>query len=151
VLARGQNLTSTLRTIVVDILCYALPYYQVSRSFRRPEDLRWFLSGLFFASFVLSIIAFYESRFGFLVYEAIAEHFGATDAGGGYVHQRSGLLRAHVTLGDATVFGVFLSRAFIAALPMRDLFRTKRNWQVALGVILLGLYATNARGAVFRS
>jgi O-antigen ligase len=145
--ARGApNFTSFLRSEVNALISFAIPYFAVTRAVRKPEDLRLMLLATCFGFFVLSIMAIYESRTGFLVYDFIAQRLGSTESTLGYLHVRSGMLRAHATFGDATALGSVIASVFLTMMVLRGTFRTRNCYFVALLVLLAGLYATNSRG-----
>jgi hypothetical protein len=146
--ARGQNFTSTLRTIFGISVALIFPYVVISRSLRRPEDVRRLIFTIVFAAFVLSCEAVYEWRMNFLPYELITQHLGAAMSISSYSKQRSGGLRASTAFPEPTSFGLFLAIAFLATLASRDAFKSRRSQMLALIVVLAGLYASNARSPI---
>jgi len=147
--ARGApNFTSFLRSEANALISFAIPYFAVTRAFRKPDDLRLMLLATCFGFFVLSTMAVYESRTGFLLYDFIAQRLGSTESTLGYLHVRSGMLRAHATFGDATALGTAIAGAFLATMVLRSSFRTRACYFVALLALFGGLYATNSRGPI---
>ena len=142
--ARDLNFTSTLRAITDPSLTIALPYFLLSRAIPRAEDIRRLLLTVCFGAAVMSIVAFYEARTGWLIYDSVSHHLGLA-SGGTYAHGRGGVLRAGASFEEATTFGVFLGAALIAVLASRDVFQSNRKWMVAVGMLCLGLFAANAR------
>lgn len=146
--ARGGNATSILRSETNVFLSYLLPYFVVSRSFARPEDLRRTLLAIGFIAFALSGIAIYESQRGVLLYNIVSQRLGIAELLSSYSHQRGGRLRATASFVEATSFGAFLSTAFIALLPLRDTFRTKRYRFIGFLGVFAGIYMANTRAAL---
>jgi hypothetical protein len=143
--ARGLNVTSTLRVFTSAAVPMIFPYAIISRSMRNPEDMRRLVFTIAFAAFILSCEAVYEWRTAFLPYEMITRHLDTMLTISSYSKLRSGAVRAAASFPESTGLGLFLAAAFLAMLASRPSFRSKRYWMVGLGVILAGIYATNAR------
>jgi hypothetical protein len=146
--ARGSNATSILRSETNVFFSYLLPYFVVSRSFGRPEDLRRALIAIGFIAFVLSGIAVYESQRNVLLYNVVSQRLGIAELISSYSHQRGGKLRATASFVEATSFGAFLSTAFIAILPLRDSFRSKTYRAIGFLGVFAGIYMANTRAAL---
>ncbi|MDO6413532.1 O-antigen ligase family protein [Sphingomonas sp. BIUV-7] len=146
--ARGNNFTSILRVETNVVLSYLLPYYVISRSLTRPEDIRRLLLALAFVAFVFSGIAIYESRRGVLLYNVLSQRVGVIELLSAYAHQRGGYLRAAASFYEATSFGSFLCTGYLSMLALGDTFRTRQRRLLGFAGILVGIYMANTRGAL---
>lgn len=144
--ARGLNATSTLREVVGVLLSYALPYWAVRRSVTKVEDLGRLLLALCFAGTVMSVIAFYEAKSFWPIYEILSMHYGIPPPLSQALKVRAGLMRGNATFPESTSFSWLLAICFVATLVLRDRFRSRTHWYVALVAIVAGLLATQARG-----
>lgn len=146
--ARGLSFTVTTRALLGPTLTLAVPYFAISRSLLRPEDVRRLLLTIAFYAFCLSAVAVFEAKSGFLVYEAISRHYGLRGGELAYGHSRSGFLRAAGSFPESITFGIFLVLSLVATLGVRDAFRNEGRWLVALVGIGVGLLAANTRSGL---
>lgn len=146
--ARGTTFTNMLRSDASIACSLILPYVVLSRSFRKPEDLGRLMLAICLCGFAMSAIGLYESRRGALPYDMVQNRIGILGTISSYSHQRAGALRATGSFVEATSFGLFVSLAFVALLPIRTMFRSKWSWRVAMGGLIVGLYSANTRAGM---
>ncbi len=145
--ARDPSSTATIRQIVPLFLTIWVPYYLISRSLNRVEDVRRFLLAFVLAGFVMAAIATVEARLHWLIYKQIEGLLNIQTSINGYSKQRAGMIRAPASFPESTSLATFLVLAFMAALALRDTFASRGKWLIVLLVLSLGLLSANSRGA----
>ncbi|WP_174275097.1 O-antigen ligase family protein [Sphingomonas bacterium] len=146
--ARGMNLTSAIRTWTTPVIALTIPYFVVSRNLKSVEDIRRVFLAFSFVGFVLGFISLIETTTHWLIYQSLYETLHLPRGGVSlYLKIRSGLLRAPTSFDESTSFGLFLAFTMMFCMAGRDVFKKKRGWLIALGVMFLGTVAANSRNA----
>lgn len=144
--ARDPNYTDTLRQLTPIVLTLVLPYFVLSRSLTKAEDVHRFLLALAFGGFVMASIAIVESRFHWLMYKTIESNLNITSPINAYGKMRGGMIRAPASFPESTALGNYLALSWVALLALRNSFASTGKWYLALGVMMIGLLAANSRG-----
>lgn len=142
---RGLNPTSVLRETIVVLMTFVVPYVALRRSVTNIADARFMMMAICFAAGVQSILAVYEMRAMWPVYNSLPEHFGIPENFSRALKIRGGLMRTHGAFPESTSFGWFLAIAFTLTIAVRRNFASRGYWAIALGIIALGLFASGAR------
>lgn len=145
--ARNMNLTSTFRTLLSIGLGVGLPYFVLTRSINRIEDLRRVMIALVYVGFILAIVSIYESRSHLFVYQQITNHLGLGGLGYRAFKFRAGMLRSIGPFGESTSFSLFLASCLIATIACRESFKSTSKFVWALGFVSLGIFVTSSRNA----
>ena len=145
--ARDQNLTSTLRSLLLTTLSMIVPYFSFSRSLTKSEDIRRAMVAFAFIGFILGMVGIFESVTHFFVYMQMYGALGVSGVDGQIYKMRGGLLRSVASFGEATSFSLFLAIAAGAAIACRHSFRSTSKLSIALFVIAGGIFCTSSRNA----
>lgn len=146
VIGRDVSFTSILRSIIIYSLQYGVPYLVISRSVSRREDLDLILLRLALGATLCAVVGVFQMMRHWLLYQTFYESLHVDMAlGSATLAIRGGLMRSGGTLMDYTPGGVFLASALMIMPYLRHRFDALRFWPL-IGVILLGLFATQLRG-----
>lgn len=145
--ARSGNATDMLRLVMPIILNIALPYFLISRALTSVEDVRRFMLAMAFGGFMMAIVSTVEAHFHWLLYKQIESGLHIVSPINAYQQMRGGVLRAPGSFGESTALGNYLAMASVLLLVLRSSFASKGKWFIAVGVLLVGLFAPNSRNA----
>lgn len=144
---RDVSATSVLRSAITFSLQYGVPYLVVSRGISRRSDIDLILTRLVMAGTLCSIVSAFQMLRHWVLYQSFYDYLHvATPMGSATMAMRGGLLRTGGTLVDYTAAGLFLASTILTLPYLRRRFAPARFWAV-VAVVLLGLFATQLRGA----
>lgn len=147
--SRGQNVTSTMRTVVDQLLIFVLPVAIALMAVRGRGGLRAVMIALAIGSVLMSTQGLIESVMRWPVYqESYRRYAGSLDSAVWVSYQiRGGLLRATGPWQESTAFGFLMGVCALAVLFNRRLFRTDLHHIGASLFVVAGLVAPNSRNA----
>jgi len=145
--ARGVSSTTVARVVAQQALTILPPYLLASRAVRDADDARRALAMLTAAATMGCAVALFGLLRHWPLYENMYAALGLElPSSSSYVAVRGGRMRMGGPLNDYTAFGLFLA-FLLAMLPgVRGLFR-HAGFPAVAGLLLLGLFATQSRGA----
>lgn len=144
--ARDLNFTSTVRVCLVTILTVGMPYFLLTRSITRVEDLRRVMMSLCFVGFVLGCVGIFEALAHFLPYMELYRTLGLATGPTAY-KIRSGILRSVTSFGETTSFAVNMGIMFMATIACRFSFKSTSKLVIALTIIAGAIFVTSSRNA----
>lgn len=144
---RDLSVTAVLRQAITITFEFIVPALIIARASGGPRETRLILGCLAAAGVILTVIALYEARFGWSLYEIIVRRFQDTSLSLS-ANVRGGLLRAPTSFEHPIGFAFFQMIAVLAALADRSLFRSVPLQRVAAGIITVGMLTGQSRGAV---
>jgi hypothetical protein len=139
------SITLMLRTLLENVIPFAIPFFLLTRSFPAEADQRRVIIYLIMAGFLLSIIATFEMLRHWPLYPLIDTHLGTGNGLAKSLAIRGGLLRSPGPFQESTTFGVLLALATIATASLRSIFRSPIAHKFAILVGISGTFATLAR------
>lgn len=144
---RSTSPTNMARLLIEQGLTILLPFYIIRRSVKDLDDIRLFLVGFVAVAASLSTLAMYEAWSGWPLYRIVSDHFGVGLSSGASVKMRGGLLRSPGPFPEPLSFAFQLCLAALLVLTSRWMFRTRRLHYVMIGILMVGLFAPQSRGA----
>jgi hypothetical protein len=142
---RLMSPTVALRGMIQQGMSMPLAYYVFRKHIRTADELQRVLACFAVSCVILSVMALFESRHAWALFDGIRRHLSPT-AGAASVMQRGGGLRASVTTGTPLMLACWLMLGMFAAISSRSLLRSRRWFQAWLAIIFLGFVATKSRG-----
>jgi len=101
---RDLDITVALRLSVVHAIIMIIPFYAISRSIHKPEDLKKIMYAAIFGIFIQSTLGIAETLKGWHLYNSATASLGTDWGIGGYM-SRNNLLRASASLGHPIILG----------------------------------------------
>lgn len=144
-LGRDTSLTNNLRMLSNVVLDVALPYYIVSRSVRKVEDVQACMLWLACAGATLAAILVYEVAKGWPMYNVLYDRFGVPTLL--LVKARGGMLRAGGPFVEPTSIAMMLTTCIMALWLSRAAFRSGLHHGALMALLLVGMSAPQSRGA----
>ena len=142
---RGLNFTSGLREGMVWLMLTALPFYGVSRSLRRTEDVERVVRAFAIALVVMGVIGFGTAVIHWSIYSA-AEARLFKPFPFGYLF-RAGLMRSGGTLASSPIsFGTMMAMGALLVTGLNPVLRPRWRLAVLFGACVLGLIGSVSRG-----
>ena len=143
--SRDTTATNVLRVVTENLIAFVLPYLLIRNALRDAASIRNAFLFVMAAGLCLSAVAIFESVKVWPIYQAYGQQFGTMTLAN--VKMRGGMLRAGGPLMNPPLSGAILALCFVTAFTARDLFRTVMGHRIVLAVLVLGLFAMQARGA----
>ena len=109
------------------------------------NEYRRALGGLAAAAVILSVLALYEAREHWALYDTVSSLLDFHRSFTNNINFRGGLMRASVTMSGPLVLASVLSFALLATYISRPYFRTNWGWIAAMVLIALGNLACQSR------
>lgn len=139
-----DTVTSSLRVSFYAFLGAFLPYYVASRLVRDQDSFRDTLLAFVVGALPLAMVGMFEFVRHWLLYEPLADRWGATWGLGRYL-DRGDSLRALASSGHPIVLGYLMAVALGVALFVRRAIPAKA-WLAGMFILLGGLVASLSRG-----
>ena len=146
--ARSLVPTVLIRNALINASDMVLPYYLIRRNVRSAEELRMVIGCIAFSAVSVALIAIYESRMSWPLYDAIVSHLSSVYGMAAATQQRGGSLRAMGAFGGPLGLAYFFVIALTAWLCSRQLFTKRLLWQGGIPVLMYALVAPQSRGAL---
>lgn len=146
--ARFDSISLLLRTLLNQSIVLLLPYWILQRNVRTRSELQLIVACIAFVGAMICMIALYETRSGWALFDGIQGRFAGEDYIAKSATVRGGLLRASATLSNAIECGFFMMLAFLATISARPYFRSPVIWLGTAALLLLGMLASQSRGAL---
>lgn len=144
---RDFGLTTTARSIVLYGWTLALPYYLFTRYTKNWQEFGQIAVAIGGAAFLLSIMALYEARFGWSLFDTSWRNLNLSDFMSRNMRIRGGVLRSPTTFNESTSFAVFQIFGIVAIAYCRRSFRSPLLWRGVFAMACLGLLVAQSRGA----
>lgn len=143
---RETSMTGGLRQVLSHIVDIFLPYYVVSRSLRSVEDFRYAFFGFSMGASVVSALALFEMIRYWRLYQGVLMALGFNPWALGFYHERMGVLRPDVTLGQSIVLGYVLMVSVGCYLFLMTYVTKGLRRQLGLGMLVGGVVWSLSRG-----
>lgn len=146
--ARSTSLTNLARAMLQYSIGILLPYLLLSRSLRTASHVRFVMVCFIGSTILISLITLFEAIRNWPLYQGMYSHLGIQMPSLSLTLRiRGGLLRAPGPFADSTTLAIFLMIGGLAVYTLRSLFKSRTAHLLAIGITVLGLIATQSRGA----
>lgn len=144
---RDSSFTDTLRQGTILTITMLVPFFVISKSIDRIEDIRTIMFAAIFGIFLQATIGIAETLKGWHLYNGAVISLGLDWGFGGYLN-RNNLLRASAALGHPIILG-YLSAIglglFLCFYP-KEKKKLRPMFWIGIAVFVGGLVATLSRG-----
>lgn len=143
--ARDTSISHHARALVKTMLDLGLPYYIVSRGLRNGNELRSAMLWLAAGGVAIAAILLFELWKGWPIYNSLYWVYELPTLV--LVKLRAGMLRAGGPFVEPTSAAMMLAVCILALYLVRDQFRGRQYYCIALCAAIAGLIAPQSRGA----
>jgi hypothetical protein len=137
--------TDFLRHVVTFMIAGFAPYFLLSRANSSRQTILDSAAALLIPGIVMSVIGIFEATKGWLLYEAIPEHWGVAASFTSYV-MRGNSLRAMASAGHSLALGYLLDIAFGVWLALSQYVQSRATKVIITLLLIFGLFAAYSRG-----
>ena len=145
--SRITPFTPLLRQMLSSSFDFLLPYYLVRRNVRSAETLRRLIGCVAISAASLAVIAIYEARVGWPLFDAITTRLSMQYGLSAFTVRRGNALRAMASFSTPLLLAYFLVFGLLAWLCSRSLFKNSLVWKGGIVVIAYAMLAPQSRGA----
>lgn len=139
------SLSALSRTAAQQSLAILLCYYALRKNIRSAGEYDQVIGCIAGASVILSVMAAYEAREGWALFDWLRLTLTPNDLAASAVW-RGSRLRASASTGNALMLSVYLMMGLMALLATRRMLRSPAAWLACLGATSIGFIATQSRG-----
>lgn len=143
-----DGFTGTLRNLATTALGWIAPYCLFRRNVRTAEEVQRLIACLAVAALSIAVIALYESRVGFAVFDAINSRLSTTATTAAGMLRRGTAIRAPATFVHPLMLAYFLLIAIVAMLCSRSQFKNRDVWLGMIVLMFLAAKTPQSRGLV---
>lgn len=145
---RFADISLLIRNVIGYAIVLAVPFWIVRRTVRTNEQLFLVIGCLGASAALVALMALWEHRSGWALFDTMSARLSPRDFVARTASVRGGALRATVTMSSPLELGLVMIAGALAIYNTRRLYRSRWFHGGALALVLLGMVATQSRGAL---